>query len=78
MDDYNCKVLSDGEMIERMVSAFLAWRLPSDFAPDAGIHFDAPTQGSEYLWPTGTNLLSAAQAKEMVKTMLDAASAPNA
>lgn len=61
-------------MIDQMVDHFLNWKLPQDFAPDAGITFNAghitPTSP---LWPTGTNLLTAVQAKEMIRHMLEGA-----
>lgn len=56
-------------MINSMVNRFLGWRLPVDFHPDCGITFKAeynegsPHQG-RYM-PTGTNLFTATQAKEM-------------
>lgn len=60
-------------MINKMVDRFLGWKLPKDFAPDAGISFK-PTKPDGYdepgCWPTGTNLLTAEQAREMVKHML--------
>jgi hypothetical protein len=71
---------SDGELemnddqIKRMVGRFLGWRLPDDFAPDAGIdftpmfneHADHPMRHE----PTGTNLFTATQAEAMVRYML--------
>ncbi len=44
-----------------MVDRFLCWKLPKDFSPDGGISFK---EGA--WWPTGTNLLHAGQAKEML------------
>jgi len=52
--------------IDQAVRLFLGWRLPVDFAPDNGIHFASPSVG----WPTGTNLLTAAQAEVMFKHCL--------
>ena len=63
------------KQVDEMVNRFLSWRLPKDFAPDAGISF-SPTkayEGDELgnpWWPVGTNLLHAGQAKEMVRHML--------
>lgn len=61
--------------IEKMVDRFLGWKLPKDFCPDAGISFK-PTKPDGYdlpgWWPAGTNLLTADQAKEMVRHMLTA------
>lgn len=63
------------EQIKRMVNRFLAWKLPADFAPDNGISFDPIVNlGTEHQYrrePVGTNLLTATQAEEMVRHMLD-------
>jgi len=57
--------------IKQMAERFLAWKLPADFAPDAGISFKAEfnehTDHPMRHQPTGTNLLSYAQALEMVR-----------
>lgn len=64
--------------VKRMVDAFLCWRLPDDFHPDAGIEFTPPDklypqiEHPEHLWPSGTNLLTDEQATQMVKAMLTA------
>jgi len=58
------------EVVECMVSAFLVWKLPNDFAPDAGITFTPPHV--DHMWPVGTNLLTAGQTREMVLHMLKA------
>ena len=59
--------------VKAMVNRFLSWRLPNDFAPDAGISFNpGPTQHLPHCWPTGTCLFTAAQAEQMVRYMLDA------
>ena len=59
------------DLIERMVSRFLGWKLPKDFAPDAGINFTpGPTQQMPHGWPTGTNLLNDPQARQMIEHML--------
>jgi len=57
---------------DEMVDRFLGWKLPKDFAPDAGISFTPtkPYEGDEYgnsWWPIGTNLLHAGQVKEMLQ-----------
>lgn len=54
-----------------MVDRFLCWKLPKDFAPDAGISFK-PTKPYDEpgWWPTGTNLLHAGQAKEMLQDVI--------
>lgn len=63
------------EIINRIVDRFLGWRLPDDFAPDAGIAF-VPEYNAEYMSalgkppmrhePTGTNLFTADQATKML------------
>jgi hypothetical protein len=52
-----------------MVDAFLGWKLPTDFSPDAGISFDCE-YGKKWGMPTGTNLLHAGQAQQMVEHIL--------
>ena len=56
----------DMSNIDKMVDRFLAWKLPGDFGPDAGVTFNPGhiTPSSPH-WPTGTNLLTAAQARQM-------------
>jgi hypothetical protein len=62
--------MSENNLMERLVNAFLCWRLPDDFAPDAGISFNpGPTQHMPHCWPVGTNLLTAAQAKAMFQQL---------
>ena len=56
------------DLIERMVTKFLCWKLPEDFAPDAGIRF-TPWR-LPLCWPVGTNLFTAVQAKQMIEHML--------
>lgn len=51
-----------------MVGRFLGWPLPENFSPDGGVTFQAPAVG----WPSGTNLLNALQAKEMLRHVLGA------
>ena len=54
------------------VDRFLGWKLPKDFSPDCGISFDAAKLAPwPDAWPTGTNLLTATQAKEMFACVLD-------
>lgn len=62
-------------MVDKMVDRFLGWKLPKDFAPDAGISFKPtkPYEGDEYgnsWWPIGTNLLHAGQARQMIEHLL--------
>jgi hypothetical protein len=66
--------------IDAMVNRFLAWKLPKDFHPDAGISFTPYTSAAypehtELYWPVGTNLLTAVQAKAMFEHCLAAAPA---
>lgn len=52
------------QYIKESVNRFLGWKLPADFAPDAGITFkpsDHPLCG-----PVGTNLFTAQQATAML------------
>jgi hypothetical protein len=58
-----------GTGIKEMVDRFLAWQLPKDFSPDAGITFTPSPH--PHGWPTGTNLFTAAQAKAMLWHLLD-------
>ncbi len=63
------------EQIKHMVQRFLGWKLPDNFNPDAGIsfkgefneHTDHPMKHE----PSGTNLLDATQAEEMVRYMVE-------
>jgi hypothetical protein len=67
------------EQIKYMVNRFLGWRLPEQFAPDAGISFN-PEYNVEYNAargkpparhnPSGTNLFDATQAEAMVRYMV--------
>lgn len=63
------------EQIKHMVDRFLQWRLPENFAPDAGISFKADfnenTAHPMKHEPVGTNLLDATQAEAMVRFMLE-------
>ena len=65
--------LCDGDyegIIKRMVDRFLAWKLPKDFAPDAGISFCPCGAYETPSWPIGTNLFTAEQATKMVDRIL--------
>ena len=62
--------------IKHMADRFLQWRLPKDFNPDCGIHFDADAAKklnpmNHRYEPVGTNLFSADQATAMVRYMLE-------
>jgi hypothetical protein len=59
-----------------MVSRFLSWKLPTDFAPDCGITFkpesdyDHPEFSRAKFEPTGTNLFHAGQTKVMLEHVM--------
>ena len=58
--------------IKYMTNRFLNWRLPENFAPDAGISYTRPNYApSINATPFGTNLLNADQATAMVRHMID-------
>lgn len=65
----------DHAAIKHMADRFLAWKLPEDFHPDAGIsfkptfndHMDPPMRHS----PVGTNLLSYSQAEAMIRHLVE-------
>lgn len=63
------------EQIKHMANRFLAWRLPADFNPDAGISFEpmfnVKTAHPMRHEPSGTNLFDAMQAEAMVRHMID-------
>ena len=63
-------VATTDSLIREMVSRFLCWKLPADFSPDAGISFSAKYEHESPHWPSGTNLLHAGQAEEMVRHMI--------
>ena len=58
------------EQIDHMVSRFLQWRLPDNFAPDGGVSFNTAFRTPH--GPSGTNLLTYTQAKAMVRYMIEA------
>ena len=64
---------------DEMVTRFLSWRLPDSFSPDCGISFkrtynEGSPFGTSTYEPTGTNLLSADQARVMLEYVLAAPS----
>jgi hypothetical protein len=62
------------DQIKHMVSRFLCWKLPSDFAPDGGVSFRSSYANEpmrSQCWPVGTNILTSIQAEEMVRHILD-------
>jgi hypothetical protein len=70
------------QQIKHMVDRFLGWRLPDNFAPDAGISFkrtfNEHTPHLMYHDPHGTNLFDATQAEAMVRHMLEGLPKPEA
>ena len=57
--------------VNKMVDRFLGWRLPEDFSPDCHISFDRESLKQwPGVWPIGTNLLTAAQAEQMIRHIL--------
>lgn len=58
------------QMLDEIVNRFLSWKLPINFSPDAGISFTPSANPN--CWPTGTNLFTAVQAREMFKYVLAA------
>lgn len=61
--------------IKHMANRFLQWKLPKGFSPDGGVTFDpimnAGTPHELRREPTGTNLLNALQAEDMVRFMVE-------
>ncbi len=54
--------------LDEAVSKFLCWRLPRDFHPDGGISLTYPPESADgHWWPTGTNLFTAEQARNMLE-----------
>jgi hypothetical protein len=62
------------EQIKYMVDRFLSWKFPEDFDPDGGISFKKiSNEGTHWPYknhPTGTNLLTADQARQMILFMI--------
>ena len=63
------------EQIKHMANRFLGWKLPANFAPDAGITFDPVfNKGTPYEKrhePSGTNLFDIRQTSDMVRHMVE-------
>lgn len=64
------------EQIKYMRDRFLHWKLPADFKPDCGIHFDADAAKkinprNQRYEPVGTNLFTATEAEAMVRFMVE-------
>ena len=64
-------VATQPAVTDEMVSRFLGWHLPKDFAPDAGISFNPSP--NPLCWPVGTNLLTDPQARAMLEYVLKGA-----
>lgn len=63
------------QVTDEMVARFLQWSLPKGFCPDCGISFDGRKDdewNKNKTWPTGTNLLDAGQAREMLEFVMQA------
>lgn len=59
------------QLVKQMIDRFLCWKLPKDFAPDCGISFKpSKTHIVLDVWPTGTNLLHAVQAKALFEYLI--------
>lgn len=59
--------------VDAMVNRFLGWPLPKTFTPDCGISFTPLAHPNG--WPVGTNLLTAAEAREMFEYVLNGSTA---
>jgi len=57
------------QTIRCMVDSFMAWKLPEDFSPDAGISFNREYAG-KWGMPTGTNLFNGTQAQDLIKHLI--------
>lgn len=62
------------KVTDEMVTRFLGWSLPKDFAPDGGISFKPLNHPN--CWPVGTNLFTADQARQMLNHVLAAECSP--
>ena len=61
-----------GKVTDEMVNRFLSWPLPKSFAPDCGITFKPINHPN--VWPIGTNLFTADQARQMLEHVLSVVS----
>ena len=58
--------------IKKAVDRFLGWSLPQNFSPDCYISFDREKASAKpHVWPVGTNLFTADQARAMFEHCLD-------
>ena len=63
--------MTEGQ-IAYMTERFLCYELPKDFNPDGGVSFEPPPSAAQTgLMPYGTNILTATQALEMVRFMVE-------
>ena len=62
--------MSREDRINQAVDRFLGWKLPADFSPDAGVSFKPNGEHGTVMWPIGTNILSADQARQMFECCL--------
>lgn len=62
------------QVTDDMVSRFLTWNLPQDFAPDGGVSFKPVNHPNA--WPVGTNLLTATQARALLEHVLVVSTLP--
>ena len=71
-DSETKKFMNTKDLIQSAVDKFLAWKLPKHFGPDHHVSFDRSHCDYEKpgYWPTGTNLLTADQAREMFEHCL--------
>ena len=61
-----------------MVSRFLGWPVPADFYPDGYVSFYRYNVRNASEWPTGMNLLTATQARDMLTYVLSPSHVPPA
>ena len=65
------KIMKWPDVLSTVVDRFLAWPLPETFNPDGGISFEPlGNKGTPHEYrrtPTGTNLLTGEEAKQMVE-----------
>ena len=75
MPTHNTREGIEEKLVKHLVDRFCGWHLPKDFHPDGGIMFmdvyDNGTEQGGKFEPTGTNLFTAEQAKEMFRFLLE-------
>jgi len=55
------------KLVKKVANNFLGWKLPDDFTPDCGISYK---KLGDNFSPVGTNLFTATQTEEMIKSIL--------